>query len=194
MVSSEDVFGIQPDMIVFAKGLSSGYVPLGATMISDQIYEVISQPKAENPYFSHGFTYSGHALCCEVGLKNIEILERLDFCSHVREWGPYFEEQLNTLTDLPIVGDVRGSHYMLCIENVADKLTKDPFAPEVAIAKRIYYHAKDLGLIIRPIGSLNVLSPPLTYDKDAIDRTVSIVRTSIERVMDDLVRESLWNK
>lgn len=192
MVTSEDVFGIEPDIIVMAKGLSSGYVPLGATMISDKIYDVISQPKKDNPYFSHGFTYSGHALCCQIGLKNIEIMQREDFCGHVQKWGPYFEEQLKTLTDLPIVGDVRGSHYMLCIENVADKVSKTPFNPEVDIAKRIYYHAKNMGLIIRPIGSLNVLSPPLTYDKEAIDTTVGIIRESIKLTMDDLVKESIW--
>lgn len=192
MVASKDVFGIEPDIIVMAKGLSSGYVPLGATMISDEIYDVISQPKADNPYFSHGFTYSGHALSCQVGLKNIEIMQREGFCEHVQQWGPYFKEQLQGLSDLPIVGEVRGSHYMLCIENVANKETKAAFDPDVTIAKRIYYHAKKMGLIIRPIGSLNVLSPPLTYDKDAIDSTVSIVRQSIERTMDDLVKEGLW--
>ena len=192
MVASEEMFGITPDIIVMAKGLSSGYVPLGATMISDEIYEVISRPKKDNPYFSHGFTYSGHALCCAVGLKNIEIMQRDDFCGHVKEWGPYFKEQLMTLSDLPIVGEVRGSHFMLCIENVANKATKEAFDDDVAIAKRIYHHAKSLGLIVRPIGSLNVLSPPLTYDKEAIDRTVHIVRKSIELTMDDLVKESLW--
>lgn len=192
MIASKDEFDIQPDILVLAKGLSSGYVPLGATMISDEIYEVVSRPKAGNPYFTHGFTYSGHALSCAVGLKNIEILEEEGFCQHVQELGPYFEQQLKQLQELPIVGEVRGSHYMLSIEMVADKQTKAAFDDEVAIAKRIYYHSKDRGLIIRPIGSLNVLSPPLTYDRAAIDETVAILRASILATMDDLIKEKIW--
>ena len=191
MVASETIFGVEPDMAVYAKGISSGYVPLGATMVSDKIYDVISQPKKDNPYFSHGFTYSGHALACAVGLKSIEIMEQENLCGHVRELGGYFESELKKLGDLPIVGDVRGSHYMLCIENVANKTTKESFAPEVAIAKRIYYHCKDRGLIIRPIGPLNVLSPPLTYDKAAIDQTMDILRASILATVEDLTREGI---
>lgn len=192
MMTSQAVFEVQPDILVLAKGLSSGYVPLGATMISDEIHEVISQPKPDNPYFTHGFTYSGHALACAVGLKNIEILEQDYFCVHVQEWGPYFEKSLKRLEQLPIVGEVRGSHYMLGLEMVSNAVTKEIFPDEVAIAKRIYYHCKDRGLIIRPIGSLNVLSPPLTYDQAAIDETVDILEKSIIATMDDLVKEGLW--
>lgn len=192
MITSESIFGIQPDILVLAKGISSGYIPLGATMISDEIYEVISRPKQGNPYFSHGFTYSGHALACATGLKNIEILERDGFCAHVANTGPYFEAKLKTLEQHAIVGEVRGSHYMLCLELVVDKVAKTPFADEVAIAKRVYYHCKQRGLIVRPIGPLVVLSPPLTYDHDAIHQTVDILDQSIRAVMDDLVAERLW--
>lgn len=194
MITSKDYFDIQPDILVLAKGLSSGYIPLGATMISDEIYEVISRPKKDNPYFTHGFTYSGHALACAVGLKNIQILEQEKFCEHIQHLGPYFESKLKSLEDLPIVGEVRGSHYMLCIESVADKQTKAPFEEQVEIAKRIYYHCKKRGLIIRPIGSINVLSPPLTYDSEAIDQTVIILRESIEAVIRDLEKEGLWEQ
>ncbi|WP_066208199.1 aminotransferase [Flammeovirga sp. MY04] len=194
MVSSKDLFDVEPDMCVYAKGISSGYIPLGATMISDQIHQVISKPKKDNPYFSHGFTYSGHALSCQVGLKNIEILERDNFCGHVSKWGPYFEEELGKLSEYGIVGEVRGSHYMLALEYVQKKETKESFAPEVNIGKRVYHHAKQLGLIIRPIGNLNVLSPPLTYDQKAIDNTINILRESIERTIKDLIEEGLWQQ
>jgi len=193
MVASESVFGIQPDLLVMAKGISSGYVPLGATMISDEIYAVISQPKVENPYFSHGFTYSGHALACAVGLKNIEIMEREDLCGNVRRLGSYFKTSLGLLAESPIVGEVRGSHYMLCIEYVADKAAKTPFDDAVAIGKRVGAHCKRRGLIVRPIGSFNVLSPPLTYDREAIDRSVAILAESIEATVADLAREGIWH-
>lgn len=182
MISSEDHFGITPDILVLAKGISSGYVPLGATVISERLWDVISQPKKENPYFSHGFTYSGHALACAAGLKNIEILEKLHLCEHVQSCGPYFEEKLRSLKDLPLVGDVRGSHYMLALEYVTDKHLKTAPAPSLGIGKKVYYEAKKRGLIIRPIGSLNVLSPPLTFNKETIDQTVDILKESITEV------------
>ena len=191
MISSKDRFDIEPDIMILAKGISSGYVPLGATVISDRIYEVISQPKKDNPYFTHGFTYSGHALACAAGLKNIEIMEKEELCENVMEWGPYFKNRLTELKSLPLVGDVRGSHYMLALEYVTDKSLKTTPHPDLAIGKRIYYHAKDAGLIIRPIGNLNVLSPPLTYNKEAIDQTIDILAGSIEKTAYDLRKEKL---
>ena len=191
MIASEAAFEVVPDILVLAKGISSGYVPLGATVISEAMHEVISQPKADNPYLSHGFTYSGHALACAAGLKNIEILESDGFCTHVQTYGPYFEEKLATLSDHAIVGQVRGSHYMLCLELVQDKITRAPFADEVAIAKRVYWRCKAQGLMMRPIGNLCVLSPPLTFNQAAIDETVHILDKSISMVQDDLVKEGI---
>ena len=191
MIASKEIFGLQPDILVLAKGISSGYVPLGATVISDRIHDVIAKPKKNNPYFTHGFTYSGHALACGAGLKNIEIMEREDLCAQVRSLGPYFEEQLKKLEDLPIVAEVRGRHYMLALEYVRDKTSKTLFDDSVAIGKRVYYHCKDRGLILRPIGNKNILSPPLTYDRSAIDDTVEILRSSILATVDDLKKEKL---
>lgn len=188
MIASKDRFGIEPDVLILAKGISSGYVPLGATVISDEIYEVIKQPKSENPYLSHGFTYSGHALSCAAGLKNIEIMERLDLCGHVRQWGPYLESQLNTLKQHDLIGDVRGSHYMMCLEVVAD-----PNVPELnaQVGKRIYQLAKKRGLMFRSIGPLCVFSPPLTFDHEAIDRSVAIMNESIELAKMELTQGNL---
>jgi len=190
--ASETVFDLVPDIICSAKGLTSGYAPLSATLLSDEIYDVISVPQAEGALFTHGFTYSGHPVCCAAGVKNIEIMERDDICGHVRDVGPYFEEQLNGLLDLPIVGDVRGSHFMMCVENVADKESKELFDPEVKIGNRIADHAQKRGVIVRPIGHLNVLSPPLILTRQQIDTVVSVLRESIVATMDDLAREGLW--
>jgi adenosylmethionine-8-amino-7-oxononanoate aminotransferase len=184
MVASKEMFAVEPDMIVMAKGISSGYVPLGATMISDEIYDVISQPKKNNPYFSHGFTYSGHALACASGLINIEIMEKNNLCGHVQDLGPYFESQLQKLTQYPIVGEVRGSHFMLGIEFVQNKITKESFNPDIYdVTARIFEHCKALGFIVRPVGPIVVLSPPLTFDKEAIDRAIQILSKSIENVL-----------
>jgi adenosylmethionine-8-amino-7-oxononanoate aminotransferase len=194
MLASEPVFELTPDIITCAKGITSGYAPLGATLISDEVYEVIRKPKdKKNNSFGHGFTYSGHALCCAASLKNIEILERERICEHVREVGPYFEKQLASLLDLPLVGEVRGSNFMLCIENVADKESKELLPESVGIGKRIADHCEKRGVMVRPIDHLNVLSPPLILDRDQVDTIVAALRASIRATADDLVRERLWH-
>ena len=189
--ASKEVFDIEPDIITSAKGLTSAYAPLSATLISDAFYDVISVPQAEGAMFTHGFTYSGHPVCCAAGLKNIEIIEREDICGHVREVGPYLESRLAELNDLPIVGDVRGSHFMMCVENVADKKTKALFDPEVQIGNRIAHACEARGVLVRPIAHLNVLSPPLILTKGQIDRLVDTLRESILEVMDELAKDGI---
>jgi adenosylmethionine-8-amino-7-oxononanoate aminotransferase len=186
--ASKAVFDSQPDIIVTAKGISSGYIPLGAAIFSDVIHEVISAPDP-NAWFTHGFTYSGHPVACAAGLKNIEIIEREKICEHVREVGPYFEQELAKLKALPLVGDVRGSHFMLCVENVADRETREPLPDEVNVGKRISNHCEARGLIVRPIGHLNVMSPPLVLTTAQIDELVAILRESIIQTADELTRE-----
>ena len=190
--ASESVFDFVPDVITCAKGISSGYVPLSATLLSEAMYDVISVPQAEGAMFTHGFTYSGHPISCAAGLKNIEIMERDDICGHVRDVGPYLEEQLASLLEHPIVGDVRGSHFMMCIENVANKETKALFPAEVAIGDRIAAHCQSRGVIVRPIAHLNVLSPPLILTRQQIDTMVEVLHDSIRATQDDLIREGIW--
>lgn len=190
--ASEKVFDLVPDVVVCAKGISSGYLPLSATIFSEAMYDVISVPQAKGALFTHGFTYSGHAVSCAAGVKNIEIMERENICGHVRDVGPYFEEQLATLKDLPIVGDVRGKHFMMCVENVANQQTKEIFDDEVGVGNRIAAHAQSRGVIIRPVAHLNVMSPPLTMTRDQVDTLVGVLRESIEATMSDLVKEGLW--
>jgi adenosylmethionine-8-amino-7-oxononanoate aminotransferase len=186
--ASKAVFDIEPDIIVTAKGISSGYVPLGATIFSDAIHEVISAPDPD-VWFTHGFTYSGHPVACAAGLKNIEIIEREKIREHVRHLGPYFERELAQLKALPLVGDVRGSHFMQCVENVANRETRQPLPDEVNVGKRIADHCQARGLIVRPIGILNVISPPLVMTKQQIDTLIAILRDSILVTADELTRE-----
>ncbi len=189
--ASEAVFNFEPDVITCAKGISSGYLPLSATLLSEDIYEVISVPQAEGALFTHGFTYSGHPVACAAGLKNVQIMERDDICGHVREMGPYFEEQLQTLREYPIVGDVRGSHFMMCIENVADRETKVLLPDEAEIGNRIARHCQNRGVIVRPLAHLNVLSPPLILNREQIDTMVEVLHESIRETMNELTREGL---
>jgi len=191
--ASKDVMGIQPDVIVTAKGLTSGYQPLGATIFSDGIYDVIAEADKDR-WFTNGFTYSGHPVCCAAGLKNIEIMERENLPTYVKDdIGPYFMQQLNTLRDLPTVGDIRGMHMMACVVNVADKDTREEFPHEVNIGKRIAVAAETKGLLIRPLGNLNVLSPPLTMTHADVDELVSKLRAAMEVVIGDLRKEGVMS-
>ena len=188
---SRDRFDVQPDIITCAKGLTSGYLPLGAAIISDRIYEAMAND--DERFFAAGITYSGHPVSCAAALKNIEIMEREKLFDNVNIVGPYFEEQLHTLRDLPIVGDVRGEKLMMCVVNVQNKETKEFFPAEVNIGKRISDHAEELGLLVRPIGDLNIMSPPLTMSRDDVDFIVATLRTAIELTLKDLRSEGLWN-
>lgn len=189
--ASEKVFDLKPDIITCAKGISGGYIPLGATLFSDEIYEVISAPDDDDATFTHGFTYSGHAVACAAGLKTIEIMENEGICEHVRALSPYFKERMSSLLEFPIVGDVRGSHFMLCVENVADKETKALLPAEAKIGKRIAKKCQELGLMVRPSGHLNIISPPLILTKEQIDDMVDMLGKSIMTITDELVQEGL---
>ena len=142
--------------------------------------------RRDGALLTHGFTYSGHAVSCAVALANIGVMEREDICGHVRDTGPYFEDRLKTLASLPIVGDVRGSHFMLCVEVVRDRETKEPFSNELNVGKAIARNAQSRGLIVRPIGNLCVLSPALTLSRREIDAIVAILGDAIEATMRDL--------
>lgn len=176
--ASKDEFGIQPDMIITAKGLTSGYIPLGATLFSDGIFDVINGPGGY-PCFEHGFTYSGHPVACAAALENIAIIERENLCEHVRNVGGYFEQQIKSLAELPYVGEVRGCRFMIGIEYVADKETKALLPDDINISKRIADACEKRGLLVRPIGHLDVLSPPLTMTRTEIDQMVEILREAI---------------
>ena len=184
---SKDMFGVQPDIICCAKGLTSAYLPLGAMIFSDRIYETLGNDA--DRWFTGGFTYSGHPVCCAAALKNIEIIERERLFDNVRDVGPYFEEQLHTLLDLPIVGDIRGRLFMMCVVNVMNKETREFFPPEVDIGKRISLHAESEGVIIRPAADLNIMSPSLTMTREDVDFTVRKLRAAIELTMKDLREE-----
>jgi adenosylmethionine-8-amino-7-oxononanoate aminotransferase len=183
--ASEDEFEVVPDIICTAKGLSSGYLPIGAMIYSDRIQDVIAED-GKDRWYNSGFTYSGHPVSSAAALKNIEIMERDNLLEHARDIGSYFEERLQTLYDLPTVGDVRGCKMMMCVENVADKDTRALLPGEVNIGKRISNAAEKLGLIVRPIGHLNVMSPALIVSREEIDYIVENLGRAIEQVSDEL--------
>lgn len=182
-------FGVQPDIICSAKGLTSGYVPLGAMIFSDRIWDVMAEGGSR--WFTTGFTYSGHPVACAAALKNIEIMEREGLLAQAAKVGSYFQARLGGLEALPLVGQVRGRGLMLCVENVANKATKELLADEVGESKRISDACEAMGLMVRPIGHLNVMSPPLVITETQVDFVAEVLEKAIRQVTDDLVREGV---
>lgn len=185
--ASEACFGHVPDMIVSAKGISSGYVPLGATILSQTVFEVISIPQGPGGVLSHGYTYSGHPVACAVALKTIEIMKREQTLQHVRRLGPYLQQKARVLARHEIVGDVRGDHLMLGVELVSHRTGKQPFAPEQAAAHKVAAACRERGVIVRPVGNVIVLSPPLIYTSADVDTVIDALDGALADVTPHLL-------
>jgi len=189
--ASEAVFGIQPDMITTAKGLTSGYIPMGAFLVSDRLVQEIKDLGGDSAVFSNGFTYSGHPVAAAAGRKNLEIMQRENLFEQVRETGPYLQQQMQKLLDIPIVRDVRGLGLVACVECEL-KQGDDDLAMDYELGNRIDKHCQALGLLVRPMINMCVMSPPLTITREQIDEMVSILRQGIELTMQDCINEGIW--
>jgi len=178
--ASEKVFGIQPDMITCAKGLTSGYLPLGACIISDRVMEQMSDLGKPSSY-TNGYTYSAHPVCCAAALKNIEIIEDEKILEHVRAITPYFQARLHALERFDIVGDARGMGLLGCIECKADNLEA-----ERELGSKIDDACEELGLLVRPLINMAVFSPPLIITEAQIDEMFDILERALQKVQDEL--------
>lgn len=180
-------WGVQPDLFSFAKGVTSGYLPLGGVCISRQMHDVIMDAPPEER-FMHAATYSGHPVCCAVGLANIDIMEKEALPERAKVMGARFRAGLETLLSLPCVGEVRGIGMLAAIELVEDKGSK---APAKGLGAKVVAEAANRGLITRlrgaaegPPASGDVLcfAPPLSIPEATLDRIVSIIGESIQAV------------
>lgn len=192
--ASEDVFGIVPDIITCAKGLTSGYVPMGACMISDRLLNDISGAASQGAAFSNGYTYSGHPVSAAAALKNMEIIEREGILEHVREIIPHFQTRVAALGALPLVGDARGKGLVGCIECAAGgpgATDGDTLELDKTIGAMIDGHCQENGLILRPLINMCVFSPPLVITPAQIDQMFDILEGGIRATTDDLVRQGV---
>ena len=182
-------YDYQPDIITCAKGMTSGYAPLGAAIVSDRVAEPFVD---SDEVFLHGMTYGGHPVGCAVGLANIEILERDNLPGRVLEYQDAFRKELEALSDLPIVGDVRGAGYFYGIELVKDKATKGRFSTEESnhllrdfLSPRLF----DLGLICRAEDKgepVVQLAPPLVAGPEEFREIARILRQALSEAWDRL--------
>lgn len=173
-------FGVRPDLIVTAKGLTSGYVPLGAVLVSGEVSSVLGQDHG----FPMGYTYNGHPTACAVALGNLEIIEREGLLKAATSMGDFLVGELRReLGELPVVGEVRNVGMMLAVELVADRDSRTPLAmPTPSIPDLI---RRECGVIVRDCGHNLVMSPPLVMTREEASRVAAALRTVLERVQSD---------
>lgn len=178
-------FGIRPDIVSMAKGLSSGYLPISAVGVSGHIVETLRD--AGGP-FVHGYTYSGHPACAAVALANIDIIEKEGLVERTREdTGPYLARSLERLNAHPLVGEFRSLGLLGAVEIVSEKGTNRRFGGKEGVAGPIVREAcLERGLIVRAVRDSIVMSPPLIVTHDEIDRIVDTIRDALDASMDVL--------
>jgi putrescine aminotransferase len=175
-------YGVEPDIMQFAKGITSGYIPLGGIGVSDTVRDVInSVPPSQR--WMHAFTYSGHPTCCAVALKNIDIIANEQLVDRSRDMGAHLLHRLRQLEGLEGVGHVRGQGLIAAVEVVADKSTKSSFPAERNITQRLTEAMLQRGLCTRVVMDCICLAPPLTIDEALIDRIVAIIGDTIPAVL-----------
>ena len=181
---ASDYYGLKPDLMPIAKGLSSGYLPIGGVMVADHITRVIIEEGGE---FAHGMTYAGHPAACAVASANIRILRDEGIIDRVRtETGPYLQKRWAELADHPLVGEVRGLGFLGAFEIVADKETRAQFEPSGSTGPLCRDIAANLGLVMRAVGDSMIISPPLIMSKDQIDELVDLAGKALDKTLEQV--------
>jgi 4-aminobutyrate--pyruvate transaminase len=185
-------FGIRPDTISVAKGLTSAYAPLGAITVPEEMYQAMLDESRKIGTFAHGFTYSGHPVAAAVALKALDIYARERIAEQAARKAPQFQARLAALGEHPLVGDARGLGLIGAVELVADKKTKRPFEPKAGVGPRAVRFAEEEGLIVRFIvGDILSICPPLIIAPAEVDELFDRLGRALDRTLDWARRERL---
>ncbi|MFY1666195.1 aspartate aminotransferase family protein [Pseudomonas sp. Pseu.R1] len=177
-----DFYDLKPDLMTIAKGLTSGYIPMGGVIVRDEVVAVLN----EGGDFNHGFTYSGHPVAAAVGLENIRILREEKIVDRVKaETAPYLQKRLRELSDHPLVGEVRGVGMLGAIELVKDKATRERYA-DLGVGMICRTFCFNNGLIMRAVGDTMIISPPLVISFAEIDELVEKARKCLDLTLAEL--------
>jgi L-2,4-diaminobutyrate transaminase len=178
-------YGIEPDIITIAKGVTSAYLPLSGSIIGERVWKVVEEGTDKLGPIGHGWTYSAHPLCAAAANANLDIVEREALTDNAKTTGAYFQARLHeTFDDHPMVGEVRGVGLLAALEFVADKAGKTPFDPNLKIGPRVSAAALEGGMIARamPHGDILGFAPPLVLTRAEADRIVEIAKVAVDRV------------
>ncbi|HEY9568264.1 MAG TPA: aspartate aminotransferase family protein [Thalassobaculum sp.] len=179
-----ETFGIEPDLMTLAKGLSSGYLPISAVMVGERVARTLIDEGGE---FFHGFTYSGHPVACAVALENLRIMQQERLVERVRDdIGPYFQSRLRELADHPLVGEVRGVGLIAAVELVRDKDGPVFFQPEGRVGTICRDHCFRSNVIMRAVRDGLVVAPPLVVSHAEVDHLVDTARRCLDLTQADL--------
>jgi adenosylmethionine-8-amino-7-oxononanoate aminotransferase len=185
-------FSVVPDIITCAKGMSCGYTPIGAAVVTDEIFNTIMVEGSG--HFIHGHTYAGNPLSCGIASKVIEIIEREGYVKNAENQGEYLMDKLQKLYDYDIVGDIRGKGLMIGIEFVKDKEAKKPFEISIELKNKITVNCLDAGLVVYPGGgSVDgvrgdhiLIAPPINITKEEVDLLFDALDTGIKKTCEQV--------
>ncbi|MFA5353057.1 MAG: adenosylmethionine--8-amino-7-oxononanoate transaminase [Thermodesulfovibrionales bacterium] len=171
--------GVVPDIICLSKGITNGYMPLAVTITTDEVYNAFLGEFRELKTFFHGHSYTGNPLACAAALASLDIFEREETINHMVPKIALLEERLREIADLPHVGNVRNRGLMAGIELVKDKATKEPFSWEERVGWKVACHAREQGILIRPLGNVVVVMPPLSIGMKNLSCLMDGIKSSI---------------
>ena len=182
-------FGVQPDLMTFAKGVTSGYIPLGGVMVGQRVAKVLIEQGGE---FAHGYTYSGHPVACAVAVANIRLIQQLKLVEHVHDdVGPYLAQQFEGLAEHPLVGEAQTCGLMGALQLVKDKARGTPFPEALEVGMVCRGHCFGNGLIMRAVGDRMIIAPPLVITRAQIDEMVALIRRCLDLTLAD-ARRNGW--
>jgi putrescine aminotransferase len=176
-----ETFGTRPDLMTFAKGVTSGYVPLGGVMVGERVARRLIDEGGE---FEHGFTYSGHPVACAVALANLDLIEQQGLVDRVREdTGPYLAEQLQTLVGHPLVAEVQSCGLMAAVQLARNPATGETFDPKLEIGMVCRKHCFGNGLVMRAVGDRMIVAPPLVITRAQVDEMFGLIRLALDKTL-----------
>jgi putrescine aminotransferase len=176
--------GVRPDLITFAKGVTSGYIPLGGVLVGDRVARSLIEKGGE---FNHGFTYSGHPVACAVALENIAILEREKLVERVREdTGPYLKQKFEALADHPLVGIAEACGFVAGLVLVKSKKPVQTFDPNLSVGMVCRGHMFGNGMVMRAVGDRMIIAPPLIMTRAQVDEMIDLIRRCLDATHADV--------
>ena len=184
-----ETFGYKPDLMTFAKGVTSGYIPLGGVMVGDRVAKVLIEQGGE---FNHGYTYSGHPVACAVALANIRLIQRERMVENVHDTlGPHLARHFAALAEHPLIGEAQSVGLMGALQIVRDKATGALFDENLEVGMVCRGHCFGNGLIMRAVGDRMIIAPPLAMTVTQIDEMVALIRRCLDLTLAD-VRQRGW--
>jgi putrescine---pyruvate transaminase len=179
-------FGFKPDLMTFAKGVTSGYIPLGGVMVGERLARVMIDDGGE---FAHGYTYSGHPVACAVAVANIRLIQQDRLVENVRDdLGPYLSRHLESLSAHPLVGEVQSCGLMGALHLVRDKATGRRFDEKDDVGMLCRGHCFNNGLIMRAVGDRMIIAPPLVITRSQVDELAGLIKHCLDLTLADLVK------